>query len=101
MPAVTAIFGEETSGLRFIQSCMFHENVSGNPLEIQDSRGLICRGIMMPKYFLQSARAGKLESCKEGSYGNRDKASVRYRKNPRCDFDIFYRSSIRSIVLFM
>lgn len=30
-----------------------------------ESRGSICRGIMMPKYFLQSAWAGKLESYRK------------------------------------
>lgn len=65
MPAVTALLGGETSGLRSIQSCMFHENVDGNPLETGESRGSICRGIMMPKYFLQSAWAGKLESYRK------------------------------------
>lgn len=100
MPAVTAVLGGETSGLRSIRSCMFRENVNGNSLEIQESMGSICRGILMPRYFLQSAWVGKLESYEEGSYSNSDEANLRYQKNPN-DFDIFNRRSISSIVLFM
>lgn len=55
VPAVTAVLGGETSGLRSIQSCTFHENISENPPEIRERRGSMCRGIMIPKYFLQSS----------------------------------------------
>lgn len=55
----------ETSGLRFIQTCLCYENAIENPPEIKGSGGSFFRELTMPQYFLQSAWAGKLESYRE------------------------------------
>ncbi|XP_009583367.1 PREDICTED: low-density lipoprotein receptor-related protein 11 [Fulmarus glacialis] len=85
-PAVTAPLAGETSGLRSIQSCPFYKNASGNPLEIRQSRGSIFRGVTMPKYFLQSAWAGKLGSCREELVAV--KMILRCQNNPRKKEDL-------------